>query len=184
MAFGTGKGCWHFISAPFVLPVLNFWLHIVFLASENIDFTGLAHVFLLGGGEACLSFWVSPSFRLKCSGRAKPPLHNSPLRSEFTPHLRRSPEGPCRGLGCNLELGAGLKACSQNCMSAPQYANMNPFVVKNVCLVNDETEPRFHDLGSVSLWKQTIQVLLKTSKAKRNAFILYWASWCLYVLKF
>ena len=24
----------------------------MFLASENIDFTGLAHVFLLGGGEA------------------------------------------------------------------------------------------------------------------------------------
>jgi hypothetical protein len=23
----------------------------VFLASENIDFTGLSHVFLLGGGE-------------------------------------------------------------------------------------------------------------------------------------
>ena len=25
----------------------------MFLASENIDFTGLSHVFLLGGGEAC-----------------------------------------------------------------------------------------------------------------------------------
>lgn len=26
----------------------------MFLASENIDFTGLAHVFLLGGGERCV----------------------------------------------------------------------------------------------------------------------------------
>ena len=25
----------------------------MFLASENIDFTGLSHVFLLGGGEGC-----------------------------------------------------------------------------------------------------------------------------------
>lgn len=30
----------------------------MFLASENIDFTGLAHVFLLGGGEA--SPFVAP----------------------------------------------------------------------------------------------------------------------------
>jgi hypothetical protein len=29
----------------------------VFLASENIDFTGLAHVFLLGGGELTSSFF-------------------------------------------------------------------------------------------------------------------------------
>ena len=28
----------------------------MFLASENIDFTGLAHVFLLGGGERPLLF--------------------------------------------------------------------------------------------------------------------------------
>jgi len=28
----------------------------VFLASENIDFTGLAHVFLLGGGEISILF--------------------------------------------------------------------------------------------------------------------------------
>ena len=31
----------------------------MFLASENIDFTGLAHVFLLGGGECCPRFFVS-----------------------------------------------------------------------------------------------------------------------------
>ena len=29
----------------------------MFLASENIDFTGLAHVFLLGGGERCGYFY-------------------------------------------------------------------------------------------------------------------------------
>ena len=28
----------------------------MFLASENIDFTGLSHVFLLGGGERCAFF--------------------------------------------------------------------------------------------------------------------------------
>ena len=28
----------------------------MFLASENIDFTGLSHVFLLGGGEGCPLF--------------------------------------------------------------------------------------------------------------------------------
>ena len=32
--------------------------------------------------------------RLKCSGSAKPPLRNSSLRSQFTPHSRRGPEGP------------------------------------------------------------------------------------------
>ena len=30
----------------------------MFLASENIDFTGLSHVFLLGGGEKRLFFCV------------------------------------------------------------------------------------------------------------------------------
>ena len=34
----------------------------------------------------------------KCSGSAKPPLRNSPLRSEFTPHSRRGPEGPSEDL--------------------------------------------------------------------------------------
>ena len=31
----------------------------MFLASENIDFTGLSHVFLLGGGEGCGYFSVA-----------------------------------------------------------------------------------------------------------------------------
>ena len=52
---------------------------------------------------------AAPPFELKCSGTAKPPLRNSPLRSEFTPHLRRGPEGPCHRLGCDLGLGADLK---------------------------------------------------------------------------
>ena len=58
-------------------------------------------------------------FRLKCSGTAKPPLRNSSLRSEFTPHSRRGPEGPCRGLGCDLVLGADLESCPQNCSPVP-----------------------------------------------------------------
>ena len=52
---------------------------------------------------------AAPPFRLKCSGTAKPPLRNSPLRSEFTPHLRRGPEGPCYGVGCELGLSGDLR---------------------------------------------------------------------------
>ena len=36
----------------------------MFLASENIDFTGLAHVFLLGGGEACLFYCVIAALKM------------------------------------------------------------------------------------------------------------------------
>ena len=45
-------------------------------------------------------FWVPPPKGqlhpsvIKMLGAAKPPLRNSPLRSEFTPHQRRGPEGP------------------------------------------------------------------------------------------
>ena len=55
---------------------------------------------------------AAPPFELKCSGTAKPPLRNSPLRSEFTPHLRRGPEGPCYGLGCDLVWSADLEAAA------------------------------------------------------------------------
>ena len=47
-----------------------------------------------------LLFGVPPPARrphpsaFECSGSAKPPLRNSPLRSEFTPQKRRGPEGP------------------------------------------------------------------------------------------
>ena len=45
-------------------------------------------------------FWVPPPKGrlhpsvIKMLGAAKPSLRNSPLRSEFTPHRRRGPEGP------------------------------------------------------------------------------------------
>ena len=48
-------------------------------------------VFLFGSG----GFKAASTLRrLKCSGSAKPPLRNSSLRSQFTPHSRRGPEGP------------------------------------------------------------------------------------------
>lgn len=39
----------------------------MFLASENIDFTGLSHVFLLGGGEGCLFYKSQSGLKIKCN---------------------------------------------------------------------------------------------------------------------
>lgn len=70
--------------------------------SRSYTVSLLPHDVFLSGGtlSRVFLFWVSPPARrlhpsaLKCSGSAKPPLRNSPLRSEFTPQTRRGPEGP------------------------------------------------------------------------------------------
>jgi hypothetical protein len=57
----------------------------VFLASENIDFTGLSHVFLLGGGERGLLFiFSSARCREKSSAPAETQKGSSPFGLPLT----------------------------------------------------------------------------------------------------
>lgn len=113
---------------------------VLILAEDLKGVLKTVHPFQKEGQPFGLSFFLgfaahraAALFRLKCSGTAKPPLRNS---------SRRGPEGPCRGLGCDLVLSADLKGVLETVCPFQNAQIRTLFVVRNVFAVNEEIAPR------------------------------------------
>ena len=62
----------------------------MFLASENIDFTGLSHVFLLGGGERRVIIFTHGDWIVHIPGMNTGFLVMKPAIAVFTPQTASS----------------------------------------------------------------------------------------------